>query len=166
MEHILVIEDKESMAEMLRETLEAEGYTVLSARDGLEGIRHLREGRVDLVLTDLKLPRKDGIEILKTAKEESHLIPVIVMTAYGSVETAVEAMKNGAFDFITKPFDIDHLLILIRRALETRQLLKENILLKEEFASKFGLSRIIGKSEAIMNVAQIVQRVEIGRAHV
>jgi len=159
MEYILVIEDKESMAEMLRETLEAEGYTVLSAGDGIEGIRHLREGRVDLVLTDLKLPRKDGIEILKAAKEENHLIPVIVMTAYGSVETAVEAMKNGAFDFITKPFDIDHLLMLIRRALETRQLLKENILLKEEFASKFGLSRIIGKSEAITNVAQIVQRV-------
>ena len=81
------------------------------------------------------------------------------MTAYGSVETAVEAMKNGAFDFITKPFDIDHLLMLVRRALETQQLLKENILLKEEFASKFGLSRIIGKSEAITNVAQIVQRV-------
>ena len=166
MENILVIEDKESMAEMLRETLETEGYTVVSAGDGSEGIRHLREGRVDLVLTDLKLPRKDGIEILKAVKEESTLIPVIVMTAYGSVETAVEAMKNGAFDFITKPFDIDHLLMLIRRALETQQLLKENILMKEEFASKFGLSRIIGKSEAITNVAQIVQRVSPTRTTV
>ncbi len=159
METILVVEDRESMAEMLQETLEAEGYCVISARDGMEGIRCLKEGKIDLVLTDLKVPKKDGIEILKVSREENHLVPVIIMTAYGSVETAVEAMKAGAFDFITKPFDTDHLLMLIKRALETRQLMKENILLKEEFAAKFGLPRIIGKSENIVNVAQIVQRV-------
>jgi DNA-binding NtrC family response regulator len=158
-ETILVVEDKESMAEMLRETLESEGYTVISARDGSEGIRYLKEGKIDLVLTDLKLPKKNGIDILKTSKEENHLIPVIVMTAYGSVETAVSAMKEGAFDFITKPFDTDHLIMLIKRALETQRLLTENILLKEQFAVKLGLPMIIGKSEGISNVAQIVQRV-------
>jgi DNA-binding NtrC family response regulator len=159
METILVIEDKESMAEMLKETLESEGYVVISARDGVEGIRHLKEGKIDLVLTDLKLPKKGGIDILKASREENPLIPVIVMTAYGSVETAVAAMKEGAFDFITKPFDTDHLLMLIKRAIETHRLHTENILLKEEFASKLGFPRIVGKSEKIADVAQMVQKV-------
>lgn len=159
METILVIEDKESMAEMLKETLESEGYGVISARDGVEGIRHLKEGKIDLVLTDLKLPQKGGIDILKASREENPLIPVIVMTAYGSVETAVAAMKEGAFDFITKPFDTDHLLMLIKRAIETQRLHTENILLKEEFASKLGFPRIVGKSEKITDVAQMVQKV-------
>jgi DNA-binding NtrC family response regulator len=159
METILIVEDKESMAEMLRETLETEGYKVICARNGTEGTRYLKEGKIDLVLTDLKVPQKSGIEILKTSKEENHLVPVIVMTAFGSVETAVAAMKEGAFDFIAKPFDTDHLMMLIQRALETQRLLTENILLKEEFAVKFGLPRIIGKSEKIMSVAQIVQKV-------
>lgn len=159
METILVVEDKESMAEMLKETLETGGYKVICARDGTEGISSLKEGKIDLVLTDLKVPRKNGIEILKASKEENDLVPVIIMTAFGSVETAVAAMKEGAFDFITKPFDTDHLLMLIKRALETQRLLTENILLKEEFASRFGLPRIIGRSENILNVAQIVQKV-------
>lgn len=159
METILVIEDKESMTKMLRDALEAEGYNVISAQDGLQGINQIKGNRIDLILTDLKLPGKDGIDILKAAKEENQLMPVIVMTAYGSVETAVTAMKEGAFDFITKPFDIDHLLMLIKRALETQRVLTENILLKEEFASKLGLPRIIGKSGKITEVAQLVQRV-------
>ncbi len=159
METILVVEDKESMSEMLKETLESEGYRVISARDGLEGIRYLKECRVDLVLTDLKLPPKNGIDILKASKEENPLRPVIIMTAYGSVETAVTAMKKGAFDFITKPFDTDHLLMLIKRAIETQRLFTENILLKEEFASKLGFPRIIGRSEKITSVAQMVQKV-------
>jgi DNA-binding NtrC family response regulator len=159
MDTILVVEDKESMAEMLKETLESEGYRVVSASNGAEGIGYLKESRIDLVLTDLKLPQNNGIDILKASKEENQLRPVIIMTAFGSVETAVAAMKEGAFDFITKPFDTDHLLLLIKRALETQRLLTENILLKEEFASKFGLPRIIGKSEKIANVAQIVRKV-------
>jgi two-component system response regulator AtoC len=159
METILVVEDKESMVKMLKDALEAEGYSVISARDGMDGIRCLKESRIDLVLTDLKLPGKNGIDVLKASKEENQFMPVIVMTAYGSVETAVTAMKEGAFDFITKPFDVDHLLILIKRAIETQRLLTENILLKEEFASKLGLPRIIGKSEKITEVAQMVQKV-------
>ena len=159
METILVIEDKESMAEMLKNTLESEGYKVITVGDGKEGLRHIKESRIDLVITDLKIPGKDGIEILKAAKEENQLIPVIVMTAFGSIETAVTAMKEGAFDFITKPFDVDHLLVLIKRALETQRLLTENLLLREEFASKLGFPRIIGKSIKIADVAQMVQKV-------
>ena len=166
METILVAEDKESMAEMLRETLESEGYAVISARDGAEGIRLLKDVRIDLVLTDLKLPGKDGISILKASKEDNQLRPVIIMTAFGSVETAVSAMKEGAFDFITKPFDTDHLLMLIKRSLETQRLHTENILLKEEVTSKLGLRRIIGKSQKIVDVAQIVQKVAQTKATV
>jgi DNA-binding NtrC family response regulator len=158
-ETILVVEDKESMAAMLKETLESEGYQVLSAKDGLEGIKCLKESKIDLVLTDLKLPGKEGIEVLRVSKEDNQLRPVIIMTAFGSIETAVDAMKKGAFDFITKPFDTDYLLMLIRRAFETQRLITENTLIKEEFAIKFGLPRIIGKSEQIVNVANIVQKV-------
>ncbi len=159
MNSILIVEDKESMAEMLRETLESEGYTVISAKDGAEGMTYLKEKKIDLVLTDLKLPDSDGIDILRVSKEENQFRPVIIMTAYGTIEKAVEAMKLGAFDFITKPFDTDYLLMLIKRAIETQRLVTENILLKEEFASKLGLPTIIGKSQGIVNVAQIVKKV-------
>lgn len=163
---ILVVEDKESMAEMLKETLESGGYNVILASNGVEGIKCLKENKVDVVLTDLKLPQKNGIDVLKASKEENQLRPVIIMTAFGSIETAVTAMKGGAFDFITKPFDTDYLLMLIKRAIDTQRLITENILLKEEFALKLGLPRIIGKSEKIVDVAQIVQKVAPTRATV
>jgi len=159
MQTILIVEDKDSMAQMLRETLEAEGYHIVIATDGHEGIRRIMDSNIDLVLSDLKLPKKDGIAVLKAVKAESPLAPVIMMTAFGTVETAVAAMKEGAFDFITKPFDTDHLLLLIKRALENQRLVTENILLKDELAGKLGMPRIIGKSHAITEVAQKVQKV-------
>ncbi|MBI5074911.1 MAG: sigma-54-dependent Fis family transcriptional regulator [Nitrospirae bacterium] len=159
MQTILIVEDKDSMAQMLRETLEAEGYRVALAGDGQEGIRQIREGRFDLIITDLKLPRKDGLDVLKAARAENQLAPVIMMTAFGTVETAVAAMKEGAFDFITKPFDTDHLLLLIKRALENQRLVTENMLLKDELTGKLGTPKIIGMSREITNVAQKVQKV-------
>lgn len=155
---ILIVEDKASMAKMLEETLENEGYRIIIARNAKEGIRMIREESPDMLLTDIKLPDKDGIEVLKASKEESPLRPVIVMTAYGSVEVAVSAMKEGAFDFITKPFDTDHLRMLIGRALENQQLIKENILLKEEFSSTLRLPVIIGKSRSIVDVAENIKK--------
>ncbi len=159
MQTILLVEDKDSMAQMLKETLETEGYGIVIARDGQEGIKNIRENHFDLVLTDLKLPKKDGLEILKTSIAETPLTPVIVMTAFGTIETAVEALKEGAFDFITKPFDTDHLLLLIKRALDNQKLHTENILLKEELASKYNIPKIIGQSQEISGVAQKVQKV-------
>jgi DNA-binding NtrC family response regulator len=166
MQTILLVEDKESMAQMLKETLETEGYGIVIAKDGEEGIRRIRDSRVDLVLSDLKLPQKDGIEVLRESKLVNPLAPVIVMTAFGTVETAVTAMKEGAFDFITKPFDTDHLLLLIDRALTTRRLQTENILLKEELAQKYGTRPIIGKSSGITEVAQKIQKVAPGKTTV
>jgi DNA-binding NtrC family response regulator len=156
---ILIVEDKESMARMLRETIEAEGYRVITANDGEKGISAMQKECPDMVLTDLKLPVRNGISVLKASKEQNPLRPVIVMTAFGSVQTAVSAMKEGAYDFITKPFDTDHLLMLIRRALENQKLIKENMLLKEELSSKFGLPDIIGKSPEIVDVAEKTRKV-------
>lgn len=159
MKVILIVEDRESMAQMLKETIEAAGYKSVIASNGAEGIRRLKEEKIDLVLTDLKLPRKDGMDVLMAAKEEDPTMPVIMMTAYGSVDLAVRAIKEGAYDFITKPFDTDHLLHIIKKATAFQRLLAENILLREEFSSLIGMPRIIGRSEKIQEVAGKVKKV-------
>ncbi|HEY6012253.1 MAG TPA: sigma 54-interacting transcriptional regulator, partial [Nitrospirota bacterium] len=156
---ILVIEDKESMRDMLKQTLEAEGYQVILARDGAEGIKRLADERIGLVLTDLKLPKKDGFEVLRAARADDPLLPVIVMTAFGTIEIAVKAVKEGAYDFLTKPFDTDHLLVLIKRAFDANRVAAENILLKEEFADKIGYPRIIGKSKQLQDITASIQKV-------
>jgi len=156
---ILVAEDKVSMAEMLSETLGAEGYDVMVAHTGAQAMKMIRESKIDLVLTDLRMPRKNGIEVLRTARAENPPIPVILMTAFGSIETAVEAMRYGAYDFVTKPFDTGHLLIKISQALESQRLNTEYMLLKEEFSSKLGFPRILGRSPAMVEAAAKVQKV-------
>ncbi|MEE8423197.1 MAG: sigma-54 dependent transcriptional regulator [Thermodesulfobacteriota bacterium] len=166
MEKILVIEDKESMAQMLKETLELEGYEVIIARDGDEGIQRIRDSKVDAVLTDLKLPKKDGLEVLKVSKKENPLTPVIVMTAYGSIETAVNAIKLGAYDFLTKPLDTDYLLVLIKRSLENQRLITENMLLKDELSHQIGMPMIIGKSPRMLDVAHNIQKVSSAKTTV
>lgn len=159
METILIIEDKDSMAQMLKETLEAEGYGVVIAKDGVEGIRRIKDTKLNAVITDLKLPKKDGLEVLKTSREENPLMPVIVMTAYGSIETAVNAMKLGAYDFLTKPLDTDYLLLLLRRALESQRLHTENMLLKDKLSAEMGMPEIIGKSPKMVEIANNIQKV-------
>ena len=159
MDTILVIEDKESMRAMLKATLENEGYQVIPAQDGAEGIKKLADERIGLVLTDLKLPKKDGFEVLRSAKAEHPLLPVIVMTAYGTIENAVKAVKEGAYDFLTKPFDTDHLLVLIDRALDASRVATENILLRSEFSDRFGLPKIIGKSAQLQAITAAVRKV-------
>jgi DNA-binding NtrC family response regulator len=156
---VLIIEDMGSMASMLEQTITAEGYRTILTKDGTDGIRIINEEKVDLVITDLKLPGKDGLEVLRSAKEKNPLIPVILMTAFGSIETAVSAMKEGAYEFLTKPFDTDHLLVLIKRALENQKVMAENILLKEEFGKKLGFPKIIGKSPAMEEVSKNIQKV-------
>ena len=159
MPSILVIDDKESMRQMLAKTLESEGFEVDTARDGERGLDKAKEKRFDLILTDLKLPKMDGLEVLSSIKDLDPEVAVIVMTAYGTIETAVQAIKQGAFDFLTKPFDVDHLHVLIQRALENRRLLAENILLREELAHNLGFTEIIGKSEKMKEVTRLVKKV-------
>ena len=159
MERILVVEDKESLAQMLRETLEHEGYEVIVANDGAEGIKRIKDSKVDLVLTDMKLPKKDGLAVLKASKDENPMIPVIVMTAFGTVETAVNAMKMGAYDFITKPLDTDHLQILIERSLRNQRVVTENLLLRDVLSHKVGTPDIIGRSAGMVEVAENIKKV-------
>lgn len=163
---ILVAEDKVSMSEMLEQALEGAGYGVLVAHTGAQAIKMIRENKIDLILTDLKMPRKSGMEVLQAAREESPSIPAILMTAFGSIELAVEAMRFGAYDFVTKPFDMEHLLVKISQALESERLSTEYMLLKEEFSSKLGFPRILGKSPAMAEAAAKVQKVAPARTTV
>ena len=119
---------------MLRHALEPQGHAVLEARDQPEAVAALQQAQPAVVLSDLRLPEGDGFGVLRAAKELDPDLPVIVMTAYGSIQDAVAAMKEGALDFLAKPVDPDHLLLLVERALAQRRLATENLLLKEELA--------------------------------
>lgn len=163
---ILVVEDKKSMADMLREALELAGHEVIIAGDGADGIKQLKAHKVDVVLTDLKLPKKNGMEVLKSSKQDSPLTPVIVMTAYGSIETAVSAMKMGAFDFITKPLDLDHLNLLVNRSLENQKLITENLLLRDVLSDRVGTPYIVGKSRQMIDLAGNIRKVASTRTTV
>ncbi|HXN07003.1 MAG TPA: sigma-54 dependent transcriptional regulator [Nitrospiria bacterium] len=163
---ILIVEDKESMAQMIKATLDAEGYDVHLAGNGKEGISKFKEKRFDLVLTDLKLPFQSGLDVLAAVKENNPLVPVIVMTAFGSIETAVKAVKDGAYDFITKPFEPEHLLLTIKKALENRKLMTENMVMKNEFENNLKFPKIIGKSVKLMELLDVVQKVAPGKTTV
>ena len=156
---ILLVEDKDSLRQMLSTAIRKAGYAVDEAADGNAAADKIRKQPYQLVITDLRLPTLSGLEILKVQKEIDSTIPVLVMTAYGTIEEAVEAMKQGAFDFLPKPVDISHLMLLINRALEQRGLLLENMLLKEEFQRAYGIPKIIGDSPSIQAVSQAIQRV-------
>ena len=159
MPNILVVDDKDSMRNMLQQTLTEEGFRVDSASDGRKALELVRNKSYDLVLTDLKMPDADGLEVLSGVKEVDSDTSVIVMTAYGTIEDAVEAMRKGAFDFITKPFDSEHLCVLVNRALENRRLIAENTLLREKFMDETALNNIIGKNEKMMEVTQLIKKV-------
>jgi len=144
---------------MLSTAIHKAGYIVDEAADGNVAAEKIRKQPYQLVITDLRLPTLSGLEILKVQKEIDSTIPVLLMTAYGTIEEAVAAMKQGAFDFVPKPIDVSHLMLLIERALEQRRLLLENILLKEEFQRAYGIPKIIGDSPSIQAVSQSIQRV-------
>jgi DNA-binding NtrC family response regulator len=157
-EPILLVEDKDSLRTMLRLALEAQGFAVIEARDETEARAALSQSLPSVVLSDLRLPAGDGFGVLRAAKDADPELPVIVMTAYGSIQDAVAAMKDGALDFLAKPVDPDHLLLMVERALAQRRLLSEYNLLKEEAAKRRGLPEIIGESAAIRHTMQSVQR--------
>ncbi len=160
MKRLLIVEDKESLALMLKETVESEGLEADVVSNGSDAMRRLAEGRrYFAVLTDLRLPGADGIAVLRQTRESDPDCPVIVMTAFGTIENAVEAMKLGAYDFMQKPIDVDHLLILLRRCQEHRELRYENLLLKEEFQRRHGLPAIVGESPRIVDVSRQIQKV-------
>lgn len=147
------------MREMLKAALSAEGYDVETEDCGDAGVARTKEKHYDVVLTDLKMPDISGMEVLSRVRAHDPDSAIIVMTAYGTIETAVEAMKRGAFDFLQKPFDNSHLHMVIERALENQRLVAENHLLREELAESLGFSDIIGSSEIMIEVMRLVQKV-------
>ena len=156
--HTLIVEDKDSLRAMLRHALEGQDYIVAEAVDESGAVAALRENRPSVVLTDLRLPQGDGFGVLRAAKELDPDISVIVMTAYGSIEDAVAAMKEGATDFLAKPVDPDHLLLLVARAVDRHRMLTENMLLKEELAASRGLPEIVGQHASLKQVFATLRR--------
>jgi DNA-binding NtrC family response regulator len=159
MTDILLVEDKESLRRVLRLTLENAGYSVTEAEDARAALNQISSTRHRLVLTDLRMPHGSGLDVLRAARAADNDLPVIVMTAFGSIDEAVRAMKDGAHDFLQKPVDSNHLLLLVERALEQARLRTENVLLREEWARRYGFPRIIGESEVIKRAVAETQRV-------
>ena len=159
MEPLLLVEDKSELRAMLRKALERAGYDVDEAADGSSAVQKIRARRYLLVLTDLKLPGKSGLDVLRESKQADPTVPVILITAFGSIEEAVTAMKDGAFDFIQKPVDLEHLKLLVERAARQQEMLRENLLLREDYAARYGFPRIVGESAAMRDATLQAQRV-------
>ena len=155
---VLLIEDEESIRRVMSRILKEENdqYQITEAVDGKQGLDLLSKGQFDLVLCDIKMPKMDGIEVLKKAKDEMLNIPFIMLTGHGNIETAVEAMKLGAYDFISKPPDLNRLLNSVRHALENKSLRSENTILKNKVAQKY---LIIGESFSIEEVKRMISKV-------
>ncbi|MBW2352810.1 MAG: sigma-54-dependent Fis family transcriptional regulator [Deltaproteobacteria bacterium] len=164
---IMVVEDGQSQREILRDFLRDQGHQVSEAENGEKALQELRQGYFELLLIDYKMPGMDGMELLKEVKRVNPEVDVIMMTAYGTVETAVRAMKTGAADYITKPIDLDELLILMDRISERRTLVRENRILREELGRK-GVTAgdIVFKSESMDHVINLAGRVAPSRATV
>ena len=143
---------------MLRLALETQGHEVVEARDEPEAVERLRQVRPAVVLTDLKLPIGDGFGVLRAAKAIDPDLQVVVMTAFGSIQDAVTAMKDGAMDFLAKPVDPEHLLLMVERAIAQRRILVDYMLLKEESAARRGAPRIIGDDPGLRHVLQQLHR--------
>lgn len=156
MSKILIIDDEKVIRSTLREILEYEKFEVSEAKDGEEGLAKLREEEFDLVLCDVKMPKMDGIEVLDQAKALDRSPQFIMISAHGSIETAVEATKKGAFDFIPKPPDLNRLLLTVRNALDKKNLVTETKVLKKKLSKKFDM---VGESAAILHVKQTIEKV-------
>ena len=156
---ILVIDDEPLQRDILKTILDDEGYETYTASSGEEGLKTLKEIHPDVVLTDLKMEGMDGIEFIESLPDEMFQPPVIVMTAYGTISTAVEAIKKGAFDYLTKPLDKDVLLITVKRAAEKAELLKENLQLHKALFDRFKIEGIIGHSQKMVEAVEIMKKV-------
>jgi DNA-binding NtrC family response regulator len=162
--NILVVDDEKLIRWSLKERLTREGHAVAEAEDGKAAAAALEAGLPDLVLLDMKLPDTDGLTILKSIQERAPELPVIIITAYSTVDTAVEAMRRGAYDYISKPFDMDELTITVKRALEASSLRSEVKEHLREAKSKFGIHNLVGESRPMKEIAGLIRKVSQSQA--
>lgn len=158
-ERILVVDDEEIVRTSISDCLTKDGYDIVAVEDGHKAIEQIKGGDWDLALVDLRMPGIDGFKVLKKISEISPNVPVIIITAYATVESAVTAMKEGAADYLMKPFTADELRIRVEKVLEKRRLATENIYLRQELADKYKFSNILGKSKAMREIFRLIEKV-------
>src|SRR5574344_2950585 len=163
---ILIIDDEKNIREGLAADFEMDGYNVKIAADGKEGLAFIEKGDIDLVITDLRMPGISGEELLRKVTTETPGIPVIVLTGHGSIDAAVEAMHDGAYDFLTKPLNLDQLGMIVKRALEGRELKLQHETLLKEVGNEKSIDKIIGKSASMQNVLAWIRKVAASKASV
>jgi two-component system NtrC family response regulator len=159
MNTVLVVDDEPNYLIVLSELLKEEGFEVLTAERGEEGLKIVEETDLDLVITDMRMPGMDGLELLKAVKSYNKELPVIMITAFGEVEKAVGAMKAGAYNYLAKPFNNEELLLNIRKAIEHYSLLRENLRLRDEARVRYGFANIVGKNARMQEIYQLIEKV-------
>jgi len=173
---VVILDDDREMVSLLEDFLTSEGYHVSPFPNAMEALSSLRpngalaadrtEGDIDLIITDLKMAQMDGMQFLKVIKSERPEIPVVLITAFGSIDTAIEAMKNGAYHYLVKPFKLTEMAVIVQRAVERRALTRENTVLREQLKKEWGLEGIIGKSKSMQVVYDLIKRVSQSQANV
>ncbi len=164
--NVLVVDDEKNIREGLGKALELDGHNILLAADGQEAWETIENEEIDLIITDLRMPRLSGEELLKRVVDSYPTVQVIILTGHGTIETAVQAMRDGAFDFLTKPVNLDRLSLLVRRALSTRELVLQHRALQDELSKHRNFSNIIGKSTELKQVFEVVNQVAPTKASV
>jgi DNA-binding NtrC family response regulator len=162
----LVIDDDLEMCELLSDVLKAEGFSTLTISESLEASKILKKEEFDVILTDLKMKGLKGLDLLEEAKRVASLTPVIIITAFGTIESAIQAMKMGAYDYITKPFQTDEIVLTVKKALENRLLKKEVVRLKKEVESRYQFHSLIGKSPPMQKLYELIERISDSTSNV
>jgi DNA-binding NtrC family response regulator len=163
---ILVVDDDREMASLLSDVLRDEGFSVVPLSDSLEASRNLQREEFDVLITDLKMKGLKGLDLLEEAKKVAPLTPVIIITAFGTIESAIQAMKMGAYDYITKPFQMDQIVLTVKKAVENRWLKKEVVRLKKEVETRFHFHQLIGKSPSMQKIYDLVERIKESSSNV
>lgn len=166
MDTLLIVDDEKNYLLVLETLLGPEGYEILTSDNAKKGLRLIREADLDLVITDMKMPEMNGMKLLEECHKVKPELPVIIMTAYGTIEMAVEAMKKHAYDYITKPFQNEELKLTVRKALEKYRLIKENKRLSEALSDRFKYGSMVGKSEPMLKIYDMIAKVAQSKASV
>lgn len=156
---ILILDDEDNMLHMLKTILTKEGYEIATATNGVEGLKKMESNSFDTILCDLRMPEMDGLSFLKAMKEKTFPSTIIMMSAYGTIDLAIEAMKLGAYDYISKPFKPDEIILTLKKAEEREKLRKENILLKKEIKKEFGFENIITKNDMMFQIFETIRKI-------